>query len=341
MPNHSFKLNMLLLAASLLAALVMGEAFVRLAGYQPQILIPPFLYDNHPETWWTLRSGFHTTLSTPDGPVTYAINRQGLRAPRDIHASSSLHYLFVLGDSYTFGWGANEEVTYPRVLARRFKAENQPLEVVNLGVPGYGALHSLSRLEEYSQRIGVPQLVVYMFCPNDPVDNLTGKKEVVWGIRVDADTSVKYARALLGHAYHHSQLLSLVLDQIYNRFFNPRLKLEQTLVVDPTPLEKRRDWINQQALMDKMIQWTKKNNAHLLVGITDDSAYTTAMSAYLGAQGVPFFSVPNYFQLAGRSQTEVLLPHDGHWNALGHHVVAEGIHRELASREWLIPKSAE
>lgn len=74
--------------------------------------------------------------------VRVAINRQRFRAPRDYAASPApgVTRLAVLGDSMTFGWGAEDGETYPAqlesVLSGRIRGEAGGVEVINAGYPG-------------------------------------------------------------------------------------------------------------------------------------------------------------------------------------------------------------
>ena len=52
------------------------------------------------------------------------------------------------GITFTFGWQINEAWSFPRVLAKRLESRNLPVEIINLGVPGFGTLHVYERLLE-------------------------------------------------------------------------------------------------------------------------------------------------------------------------------------------------
>src|SRR5262245_11864853 len=140
--------DLLLIPIGLLIGLGIIEVGMRLIGFYPKVLIPPYLYENHSTTWWTLRPNFMADIDTPDGQVTYQINSQGIRAPYNFDPDNThnLKRLFVIGDSLTFGWGVNEENTFPRILNDAMAREGIHLEVVNLGVPGFGTMHSYERL---------------------------------------------------------------------------------------------------------------------------------------------------------------------------------------------------
>lgn len=110
--------NVCLSIGSIIILFVIFEAYLRLTGYCPKkvSIAPPYLFTNHPTTWWTLRPNYSNKVRIYDGVVTYTINSQGIRAPSDISQKTVSPRIFIIGDSFTFGVGVNEDVTFPRVL---------------------------------------------------------------------------------------------------------------------------------------------------------------------------------------------------------------------------------
>ncbi len=73
-----------------------------------------------------------------------------------------------LGDSYTFGWGVNDEQTYPAQLAERLREGLgfQDVQVLNAGVPGFNTMQEASYLASRWDELR-PDLVVLGFVMND------------------------------------------------------------------------------------------------------------------------------------------------------------------------------
>ena len=101
---RSIASNLFLLSGSFFLSVAIVELILRVQGYSPQLPLPPYLFDNHPVTWWTLRPNFDQTLDTPDGIIRYQINAQGIRAADEIADDPDRFHIFIGGDSFTFGW---------------------------------------------------------------------------------------------------------------------------------------------------------------------------------------------------------------------------------------------
>lgn len=72
------------------------------------------------------------------------------------------------GDSITFGYGTRDQYIFSQVL----DDQNEDLEVINLGVQGYGTDQALIRLERDGLSFH-PDIVIHGFCiANDLLDNL-------------------------------------------------------------------------------------------------------------------------------------------------------------------------
>jgi hypothetical protein len=78
----------------------------------------------------------------------------------------------MVGDSYTFGWGVNDDETFASQLDDLLKKESDVREV-NLGVGGYGTLASAIRLDRWLSANENPvRAIVVIHSSNDPADNV-------------------------------------------------------------------------------------------------------------------------------------------------------------------------
>lgn len=163
-------IRLALLAASLFVSLLMCEFAVRI--FSPQVLFPRYVTDggfgvrvNVPNArYW------HTS---PEVHVQFRINSMGIRSDREYSFRKPPGTIRIvgLGDSFTQGYEVDLADTYLYRLEEILAARGLPVEVINLGVSGYGNAEELLMLEELGLRFD-PDVVVVAFFQNDLHDNV-------------------------------------------------------------------------------------------------------------------------------------------------------------------------
>ena len=111
--------------------------------------------------------------------VPVAFNTLGLRdAERTQRAAPGTMRLLALGDSVTFGMGVPQEQTYPRQ-AEILLSESRgaPVEVLNMGMPGYNTVHQLAQLREIGLALD-PEVIVVGFLYNDITPSSAQREQV-------------------------------------------------------------------------------------------------------------------------------------------------------------------
>jgi lysophospholipase L1-like esterase len=317
----------------IIIGLLFAEVALRLIGYYPKILIPPYMYMNHPITGRTLRPGFLGEIDTPAGPVVYQINSQGIRASDDwiLGNETNSNLIYAIGDSFTFGLGVNEAFAFPQVLDNSF---GDSTSVVNLGVPGFGTNYTYERLLEYADRVGMPDIIIYTFVSNDPIDNIIGKKVVVNGVTMDPDVSNKELVSWIYHAYYFSRLAALAGDTYLAA--RPRLSTRTVEELEEARVDiaNRQDFLATTAVLDQMIAWANQNGVKILVVNAEDSEYTAPLDAYLAEKSVPVIKGWQAIEQQNEKNQSALL-HDGHWNPAGHQFIAKAIAAFIYEEGWI------
>ncbi len=114
-----------------------------------------------PRYGWRYIGSHATTLSQGGRDIEYAINAEHARA-RSIDAlpDPTLPTLIFTGESITAGHGLHYEETFPALAGEALK-----LQVVNLGVHGYGSDQAFLRLAETLPRFQHPAAIVTFFIP--------------------------------------------------------------------------------------------------------------------------------------------------------------------------------
>jgi hypothetical protein len=178
--------RLLLASGGLLAALLILELGVRALGIAAPVRPtgegndtepssdPVLIFVNKPGGRRTL-----TYIRHPEGgsfTVTHGINALGLRGPETTAAKpAGVKRIACLGDSFTFGYGVNDDETWPAALQRALNAASPDAaeegglryEVLNCGVPAYDTEQEVRLLGD--RVLGYePDLVIIGWYINDP-----------------------------------------------------------------------------------------------------------------------------------------------------------------------------
>jgi lysophospholipase L1-like esterase len=151
--------NILLLAASLLVAVGLGEIAVRVAA--PQKLSGSWFVIG-PLGSYMNRAGGGSRQEMPDRTVSYEFNSYHQRGRAE--PSASALKVLALGDSFTFGIGLELGETYVQQLQDRFDGAfgRGKVQLLNAGVGGTGTADQLAYVEAYGESLGVAAVVVFV-----------------------------------------------------------------------------------------------------------------------------------------------------------------------------------
>ncbi len=171
----------MLAAGGAVTALLAGEALLRMVLPQP-VLIDPDAFLPDPVLGVRLMPGFEATVATTEYRSTWVINEDGHRGPRAGERGPAAMRIVALGDSFTFGYGVEEEEAWPRRLEALVNAGTRDaVEVVNLGVGGYGTREEVRYLEREMGRLTPDLVLVAFYVGNDPLDNLRWSPDAARG----------------------------------------------------------------------------------------------------------------------------------------------------------------
>jgi hypothetical protein len=170
--------NLLVLLVTLAVVAGLGEAVVRSLPQRRDLVeragrlkarFNPYRADG--VLGHSLRSDWETVHATRDFHVTVRTNELGLRGePAAPAKTAGTFRVLVVGDSFAFGFGVEDEESFPALLETRLDTRfERPVEVLNAGVPGWSTDHYLLFLRTRGFALE-PDLVVLAIMENDVGD---------------------------------------------------------------------------------------------------------------------------------------------------------------------------
>jgi lysophospholipase L1-like esterase len=254
----------------------------------------------HDTLGWAGRPGVDGVYESFDCSHHVHQNALGFRGPDVPFARTRARRLAVLGDSFVWGFGVEDDQIFTALLAR---ASPTPLEVVNLGVSGYGTDQELLLWRLLGQNFK-PDTVLLLVTPYTdvfdvaspvryrypkPVFRLDPAGPVLENVpvprRADGRWDVEGTRTLdlegfwLLRAAAHSAVVSAVVGAATaNASMRTALEahglvperqagldVEQKILVTPLPDETRRGWEILVALLGVLADEVGRSGAHLVV----------------------------------------------------------------------------
>lgn len=164
----------MLLAVSLssILSLMLAEAAVRsLAPRRTYSVLTdnyPAMFDSSEVMPYRLRKNYSGRLANVDFDTTIHINSEGYRGA-ELAPADGQRRVLMIGDSFTFGWGVNDDQTYPFQVQRLFEgASKARVAVINAG---FAAAYSPDTYYLYLKNEGLAlnpdAIVVGIFVGND------------------------------------------------------------------------------------------------------------------------------------------------------------------------------
>ena len=149
-------------------ALLLGEFVIRL--FYPQVTSPvQFFYDEKLGGMIPVpnQKGFK------DHPKVYHYEYQnndiGMRDTRQVADFARYpHKILCIGDSFTYGWGVNDNETFARILEKKINKDS--VAVLNAGASGTGTDYALKFFQVRGEELS-PNTLIYFYFDNDLSDN--------------------------------------------------------------------------------------------------------------------------------------------------------------------------
>jgi len=206
-PLRSALPTLVLLAGSLLVSLGLAELAVRFLAPQPVGL--SWLT---PEGLRVHRPGREAVFRRSEYAADVRFNALGFRGHEfETPRPAGTFRVLALGDSFLEGLQVGEDAVLSARIEAAFEGSVPRVEVLNLGVSGYGTTEAIDLLERYGPSLQ-PDLVVLFFClQNDVRNNVQGRCRLEGGRLVCGERPIPSRLRLLvsrakSLAATHSQL---------------------------------------------------------------------------------------------------------------------------------------
>ena len=119
---------------------------------------------------------------------SFTNNAWGLRGAREYNKEKTTDFrILVLGDSFTYGLGVNDEQVFTVLLEKNLSRSGRSVEVINAGIPGKGTDYALKFMQTRGLELD-PDLVILCFNRTDYWDN---ERADYYTINSDGSVSAK------------------------------------------------------------------------------------------------------------------------------------------------------
>ncbi|MEK6823047.1 MAG: GDSL-type esterase/lipase family protein, partial [Nanoarchaeota archaeon] len=297
---------------------------------------------------WTNKAGSSGMFRIPASTTTITISGQGLRdIDHVLPKPSGTQRVVVLGDSQTWGYGVAQTSRFTEIMRDSLR-----IDVVNMGVTGYGTGQEYLLLRRYGMRFA-PDIVVVAFYANDLGDNTNDNNDDEFSyprpvlrvcdghLRVDnvpvplksqwKDHPNYFAvyGPVKGWLLQHSRLFYLGARQLSVMVdtFAKRMGWREEVPAHISDSSSQA-WQTTFFILDHMHAWLVERDVQLVVAVIpsrdmvrrDVTVYEDQLTAWGTRSGVPVVTFNDLFQ--GKVD-DLFLRYDSHMNEQGHMVVGE------------------
>lgn len=346
--KNSASYNVLTVVIATVVACMIAEWAVRLLGLAPSISTEYSNYTSSPYLAYGPKPLSHRNGKSATGEFDYDEKHNSFGFRDDEHALQKPEGVFRilgLGDSFTYGVGADFEESYLYLLERSLNARSGShprVEIIKAGVPRFFPEPERMLLESLGKKFE-PDLVIVGFLPNDVIDTYYGLEAVT--VDESGFLITRQARGLgaLGIVlYKHSHLGRLVLSEYVSWRMSQEYNPDWAAIYKENGFHEA-DWVKIENENEKMASITKAIGAELLVlhipqkgPWADIRSYPPRrLEQWAKARGVAFLDVLPAMKQAAQPQ-HLYYPKDSHCTPEGYAIIAAELAKYLTEKR-LVP----
>jgi len=294
---------------------------------------------------------------------TYSHNSLGLRGSKEYTFERHTdHRILFLGDSFTYGFGVNDDQTFPYLTEKRLTADKLSVEVINAGNSGRGTDFALKIFRVLGYKFH-PTLTVFCFLGKNFVDDERGQFYAVAANGEITPKSLRSSRGLIKNLLLNlpgynwliswSQAANLVKEagvQWFFRHTDPKAVKEGSLVI--VYPDRGQGCANPETVrltgiyLRNLVESVRNSGSSLMIfylpmapevelfrKTPQKSKDEAAFESIIHNQGEELISLTPTLAASGEPLNKLyFVPSDGHWTARGQALAAQYISEQIENR---------
>ncbi len=245
------------------------------------------------------------------------INSQGFRGPELENKSFNIA---MLGDSYTFGQGVEDNETIPYFISKNLEQTNNDVQVINMATPGWGLFQENITLYRHYDTYK-PKIVILTLLEGDlgrlKFENKTEEEKYL-------------ERAQIRTFFRGLSSLSFLKQKI-GSIFKTNFGATENYLPDDTDITSL--WQRNVAELDSIYNLTQKENIKFILVLyprlgEDNNKFYGLVTSYTDGKNITVIRdlepILNKF-----NREDLIVQGEGHPSALAHEIVASRILEEL------------
>lgn len=288
--------------------------------------ISPVIGELDPILGYKLKATVTAVHKTGEFDTIVRTNAEGYRSASIPYSKGNKSRILFLGDSFTYGWGVNEEERFSDSIA-----QNLDVEMLNAGVPGYKLSNILAHYEAEGYKYN-PNIVVLAYNLRTGTPNInSGEYDVVNGTLVKKPLYVPTLKNQIKNIVSHFPLYPF-LSQHSHLFAFARNSIVALLNSQAKPITNctliEENWYNstkerEVLVVQELAAVTKEKNqtfVFVMLPVTFCD-FDTLLIDFIDSTNVS--SAINLDSFFANNTQRYYYPLDGHWNKEGHAHAAE------------------
>ena len=311
-----------------------------------------------------LKSNYHQEYISPEFKIIIKTNGDGLRdIEHAVNKSENVYRIIALGDSFTFGWGINQEDAWWKILENMLNNEDKErkYEIINLGVWMYTFDQQLLRLKDKGLKYKPDLVIQGIYWPHlktiathqwvvDNEGNLLSINDPTIYVNEDNLLKTKDKNILLHSLKKHSKLLNAIISRLQILLLRHRLISDDLLflrgdsvVTHSDTWQKALESIHQTKeilakkginyvvfFIPRDVQVSKREWSPLYLDIMNDQLYQDEFpqkifSNFFLKEKIPYLDLLSVFRKD--YSPDLYYVTDPHWTKEGHRLAGEQIYK--------------